>query len=40
MFLNSYAEQVTVDDHVLVHENGKLISAKVTGISDLELQGF
>ena len=31
---------MTVDDDVLVHENGELIAAKVTAISDIELQGL
>ena len=31
---------MSVDDDVLVHENGKLIPAKVTGIRDMELQGL
>ena len=31
---------MTDDDDVLVHENGTLIPAKVTGISDMELQGL
>ena len=35
-----FADQISVDDDVLVHENGKLIPAKVTRISDMELQGW
>ena len=37
---DSFADQVSVDDDVLVHENGNLIPAKVTGISNIELQGL
>ena len=35
---NGYAGQLSVDDDILVYENGILTPAKVTGISDMELQ--
>ena len=35
-----YADGVTVNDEVLVNENGKLIPAKVTEIKDIIMKGY